>query len=231
MAAGDERLPVTSIYRRGIIAALFGAAAAACAPIAPLAPVLSATPAPAVAQPTAPAGPPAIEVREHLSGRYIALIGPKAQHAPPFLDTPGTNFYCLRSFVDRTTGAAAHQLYVSDSYTGAERHWDAAHDEAGVGLRFIPISRNEISCEGGCSYAEEFAANLPGDRLRANSAGLTVTFTDRSGDQKTIVVAPAQIAAQLAAVDLRRNSHGSAPEPAAAAAAEPTPQSAPHQPE
>ncbi len=31
---------------------------------------------------------------------------------------PGTNFYCLRSFVDRKTGETADQLYVSDSYDG-----------------------------------------------------------------------------------------------------------------
>ncbi len=81
-------------------------------------------------------------MREHLSGRFIALIGPKAQHAPPYLDTPGTNFYCLRSFIDRKTGETVDQLYVSDSYDGTERNWDGAHVIApGSALVFIPISR------------------------------------------------------------------------------------------
>ncbi len=43
-------------------------------------------------------------------------------------------------------------------------------------------SRDKIACEGGCSYAEEFAANIPESTLRANPMGLAVTFTDRAGD-------------------------------------------------
>ena len=65
------------------------------------------------------------EAREDSSHRFILFIGPKAQHTPPFLGVPETNFYCLRSFVDRRTGETAHQLYVSDSYTGPERGWNA----------------------------------------------------------------------------------------------------------
>ncbi|HYZ41057.1 MAG TPA: hypothetical protein VE687_10595 [Stellaceae bacterium] len=133
------------------------------------------------------------------------MIGTRMQHAPPFLGVPETNFYCLRSFVDRQTGETLHQLYVSDSYSGAERHWNAAHDGAGHPLRFLDISAQEITCTGGCSYAEEFAADIPENELRANPQGLKVTFTARSGAEKTIQVSGSQIAAQLAAVDARRN--------------------------
>src|SRR5215469_2280801 len=144
------------------------------------------------------------EAREDSSHRFILFIGPRAQHAPPFLDIPDTNFYCLRSFVDRRTGETAHQLYVTDSYFGAERGWNAARDSAGAPLPFVAIGHDEISCDAGCSYVEEFAANLPESLMRASSDRLAVTFSSRSGDKKTIVVPAERITAQLAAVDATR---------------------------
>lgn len=144
------------------------------------------------------------EAREDSSHWFISFIGPKAQHAPPFLGIPETNFYCLRSFVDRRTGETAHQLYVTDSYFGAERSWNAARDGTGAPLPFIAIGHDEISCDGRCSYAEEFAAKLPESLLRAHLDKLTVTFSSSSGDKKTIVVPADRITAQLAAVDARR---------------------------
>ncbi len=83
--------------------------------------------------------PPA---REDSSQRFIGVIGPKAQHAPPFLgSTRRPNFYCLRSFVDRRTGEMLHQLYVTDSYFGVRARWNAARDSAGHSLRFVAIGR------------------------------------------------------------------------------------------
>ena len=163
---------------------------------------------------TAAPGSPVVAARQDLSSRFVGFVGPKAQHAPPFLNIPGTNFYCLRSFVDLQTGEAAHQLYVSDSYFGAERRWNAARDSAGSPLQFVQISRDEISCDAGCSYVEEFAAILPESELRASPGGLAVTFLSPSGDEKTIVISGDRIAAQLAAIDARRNPV----EPAAARA-------------
>lgn len=136
--------------------------------------------------------------------RFVGLIGAKAQHAPLFLGVPETNFYCLRSFVDRQTGETRHQLYVSDSYSGAERRWGSARDEAGHALRFVEISRDQITCDTGCSYAEEFAAEIPENELRANPHGLKIIFTDSSGAEKTIAVSGSQITAQLAAMDGRQ---------------------------
>jgi hypothetical protein len=188
------------VCRRGIAAALFGAALAACTPMTPPAGSAAAT------------GAGAVAVREHLSGRYIALIGPAAQHDPPYLDTPETNFFCLRSFVDRQTGESVHQLYVAASYD-AKRDWDAARDGAGQALVFIPISRYEIACDGknNCSYAEEFAATIPENELRQNLKGFSVTFTDRAGDTQTITVSADQIAAQLAALAERQKKDLPAP--------------------
>ena len=170
---------------RGFIALSLGLALTSCAQLVPRQPA---------------AGTLGIEAREDSSQRFIVFIGPKTQHAPPFLHIPETNFYCLRSFVDRRTGETAHQLYVTDSYFGAERGWNAARDSAGVPLSFVAIGHDEISCEPGCSYVEEFAAKLPESALRASPDGLAVTFSSRSGDQKTIVVPGERITAQLAAV-------------------------------
>ena len=175
----------------GLLALCSGLALTSCAQLAPRQPA---------------AGTVGIEAREDASQRFIVLIGPKTQHAPPFLGIPETNFSCLRSFVDRRTGEAAHQLYVTDSYFGAERGWNAARDSSGVPLSFVAIGLDEISCEAGCSYVEEFAAKLRESTLRASPDGLAVTFSSRSGEEKTIAVPGERITAQLAAFDARRNS-------------------------
>jgi hypothetical protein len=192
---------------RGPLAASLGLALAACAQ--PL-------PAEVPAQPSAAAVAPA---RENTPSRFVGLIGTRAQHAPPFLGVPETNFFCLRSFLDRQTGETRHQIYVSDSYSGPERRWDAARDGAGHALRFLEITRHQITCDGGCSYVEEFAADIPESELRANANGLKVTFGAQSGADKTITLSGSQITAQLAAVDAVHN-------PAVPAAAPP---SRPHQ--
>src|SRR6516165_3278491 len=174
--------------RRGFLVASLGVPLTACAHLA---------------LPNPADGARAVEVSED-SPRFVTFIGAKAQHAARFLDMPETNFYCLRSFVDRRTGEAAHQLYVTDSYFGAERGWNAARDSAGAPLPFVAIGHDEITCDAGCSYVEEFAANLPESLLRSSLKGLAVTFSARSGGVKTIVVPGDRITAQLAAVDARR---------------------------
>ena len=95
--------------------------------------------------------------------------------------------------------------YVTDSYFGAERGWNAARDSAGAALPFVAIGRDEISCDAGCAYVEEFAANLPESLMRASSDRLAVTFSSRSGDKKTIVVPGERVTAQLAAIDATRS--------------------------
>jgi hypothetical protein len=133
-------------------------------------------------------------------GKFIALVGARRQHAEPFLGVAGTNFFALRSMIDTRNGETAHQIFVEDSYFGAERNWEAAHDGRGGKLRFIPISKNEITCGNGCSYAEEFAAALPETLLRAGPQGLAVGFTAHSGATKTVTVPGDLVANQLAAV-------------------------------
>jgi hypothetical protein len=168
-----------------------------------------------------PAAQPANAVTrsQEQGGRFVTLAGPRLQHAEPFLGVADTNFYLLRSMIDTRTGEIAHQLYVEDSYFGAERGWNAARDASGQPLRFIAIGKNQITCETGCSYAEEFAAALPEALLRANPQGLTVVFTARSGAEKRIAVPGELVARQVAAVGEARTAL-----PAAAAAASPAPQ-------
>jgi hypothetical protein len=218
--------------RRSLAALLLGAALVACAPLAPPAPPATATaaaqPAAAAAgtQPaTAAAGAqPATAAPGEPIARFFGFIGPKAQHDPPFLGVSDTNFYCLRSFLDRQTGETAHQLYVSDSYFGDERGWNGAHDAAGNALPFIAIGINKITCDDGCAYAEEFAAMIPASALQAGTQGLAVTFTARSGNTMTIRLAGDEIANQLAAVDAARRRVGPAADQATLAS---TPEAAP----
>ena len=188
--------------RGGALAVLLGAALTACAQLPPT-------------QDPARPGAATAAARETESPRFIRVVGTRAQHSPPFLGVPGTNFFCLRSFVDSQTGETQHQLYVSDSYSGAERRWKAARDDSGRPLRFIEIGRNEITCDGGCSYLEEFAAAIPESELRASPQGLTVVFLAASGAEKRISVSGTQISAQLAAVNDGRNSVRPATAPAA----------------
>jgi hypothetical protein len=170
--------------------------------------------------PTA-AGSTAATVTQQQRGPFIVLAGPKRRHAEPFVGVPSTNYYLLRSFIDTRTGAVAHQLYLQDSYLGAERVWNAARLATGQTLRFLPISKSEVLCEKDCSFAEEFAAALPEPLLRANPQGLTVVFTARAGNQKTIAVPGDLVTKQLAAVAAARANRATAaatspPAPAAA---------------
>ena len=124
--------------------------------------------------------------------------------------------------IDTRNGETAHQLFVEDSYFGAERNWEAARDGQGRKLRFITISKNEITCENGCSYAEEFAAALPETLLRASPQGFAVSFTAHSGATKTVTVPGDLVANQLTAVAEAR-----AGLPTAAAAPPPPPATPP----
>jgi hypothetical protein len=79
---------------------------------------------------------PGVAVRRTALPGYVEIVGPRKQHAPPFLGVRGTNFFVLRSWLDRRTGRATTQLYVSASYRGPERIWNAAYDPAGTALPF-----------------------------------------------------------------------------------------------
>ncbi len=178
----------------------------------------------------ATAGGGAVGVRVDVSGRFIALVGPKVQHDPPYLDTPNTNYSCLRSFIDQQTGQTAHQLYVVASYE-SNRDWNAARDSNGQALQFLPISRFKIACNGkeDCSYAEEFAAKIPEGELN-NAHGFAVTFTDHDGHSQTITVSSQQVAAQIAALAEEQNKLRSAQTPPGSVPTSTAAAAPPHQP-
>jgi hypothetical protein len=186
-------------------------------------------------QETVPVPPEAqaqgVELTKEQGGRFIAFVGPKLQHTAMFLDVDDTNYFCLRSWLDNKTGETAHQLYVENSYYGGPFKWDGAHDNNNQPLRFIAISRNEISCENGCSYADEFAAALPEDYLRAHRDGLSVTFTAATGKVLTVSVPATLVTAELNAVDAVRaiaaKAKASASPAASPAVATPAPGPAP----
>lgn len=188
--------------------------------VAVLAAILLAGCASVAAPPLAAQNPNAVQVSQQQGGKFIVLAGPKRRHGEPYLGIASTNFDLLRSFIDTRTGEVAHQLYVQDSYGGPTRHWNAARLASGQTLRFLPITVSEVTCENGCSYAEEFAAALPEPLLRSSPQGLAVVFTSRSGNEKTIAVPPDLIAQQLAAVDGARAAR---PATAAAPALAPAP--------
>ena len=144
---------------------------------------------------------PGVELTKQQGGRFIAFVGPRQRHSTPFLNVDDTNFFCLRSWLDNKTGETAHQLYIEDSYYGGPYLWNGVYDTADAKLKFIPISRNQITCEQGCSFADEFAAELPEDYLRAHRNGFAVTFTSANGKTLAMSVPPALVAAQLDAVD------------------------------
>jgi hypothetical protein len=147
---------------------------------------------------------PGVELTKMQNGRFIAFVGQRRQHTAPFFDVPDTNFAVLRSWYDNKTGEAAHQLYVEDSYFGGPFKWDGVRDADNKPLKFIPISRNKITCEQGCAYDDEFAAELPEDYLRAHPDGLAIIFTTSDGNNLPVKVSADLVGAQLAAVDTVR---------------------------
>jgi hypothetical protein len=166
---------------------------------------------------------PAVELIKEQGGRFIAFVGPRAQHTAPFLGVDDTNYFCLRSWLDNKTGETAHQLYVEDSYEGGPYLWDGVYDTDNTKLKFIPISRNQITCEQGCSFADEFAAELPEDYLRAHKSGFAVNFTSSNGRTLTVKVSPEMVTAEIAAVDTVKEVAAKATAAAAPQAAPPAP--------
>jgi hypothetical protein len=163
---------------------------------------------------------PGVELTKMQNGRFIAFVGERRQHTAKFLDVEDTNFFAMRSWYDNKTGEAAYQLYVADSYFGGPFKWDGVHDANNTTLKFIPISRNQITCEQGCSYADEFAVELSEDYLRAHQDGLAIIFTSSDGKNLPVNVPADLVGAQLAAVDTVRGiaaKNGATPPPAAPA--------------
>ena len=149
------------------------------------------------AQPQAPG----VELTKEQGGRFIAFVSPKQQHTEPFLGVDDTNYFCLRSWLDNKTGETAHQLYAEYSYYGGPYQWNGVYDTDNTNLKLIPISHNQITCDQGCSFADELAAALPEDYLRAHKDGFAVTFTSSNGKTLAVKVPAGMVTAEINAVD------------------------------
>ena len=95
----------------------------------------------------------AVTLTKEKDGRFLVLTGPRLRHAEPFLGIASTNFYLLRSFVDVRTGETLHQLYVEDSYPGAERNWNAARLAASIQADPYSVVSVGLSSLGGPFHA------------------------------------------------------------------------------
>ena len=184
-----------SMRPQGLAAALLGLALSACTQNRP--PPVAGAP-----------GHPAVVVREDVSQRYIEFIGPKILFAKPFLGVPDTNYFALRSWLDRQTGAVTHQLYVSESHVGPRRHWTSARDAEGDPLPVAAIGSHKIACDPACSYSEDVAASLSDALLQKSRGDLAVTFGAEGGRQKTITVPAAVVQVELATVEAWRRRLG-----------------------
>ncbi|MGH7481796.1 MAG: hypothetical protein ACRELV_06535, partial [Longimicrobiales bacterium] len=83
------------------------------------------------------------------------------------------------------------------------RFWARANSQEAEPLEFVEIASDVVTCSGygGCSYHESFGASIPHRALLASSEGYRVKFYARDGSELVINVTPAQIAAQLAAIE------------------------------
>lgn len=111
--------------------------------------------------------------------------------------------WALKSTVDRKTHAAVTRLYVDIDYSSSSRRYVAAADDAGSGLTIDTIRSQVGTCFGSgvCSREELLGVELDVGKLRSHvQDGYAVTLSAKSGDSLTVMVSPAQIHAQLAAL-------------------------------
>jgi hypothetical protein len=110
----------------------------------------------------------------------------------------------IRSWVDKATGAARHQLYVETGYTGARRFYDSAADENAKSLQVVMINHSVADCGDllGCSRSETVGIALAETDLRSHaSSGYRIKLSARSGDALILPITPEMIGLQFAEVD------------------------------
>jgi hypothetical protein len=166
----------------------------------------------------AAADDPTVQVTSDQFESKITLLG-SAEAVNPFGGT--FRLWRIRSWVDKTTHAVSHQLYVEISYSGGWQYYSFASDDTAKDLNVSKISSNVGSCSGGsCSLSEVVGVELDDATLRARqSGGYPIKLKAQSGDWIILTISPAQIALKMAAVDKYVK------DPAAAALAVPAGQS------
>jgi hypothetical protein len=129
------------------------------------------------------------------SARFLGI----EEHYPGY----ETNYYFLRSFLNKTSGKVTHQLYVSNFYDGSWVIWTNANGEDAQPLEFSSLSREVLSCASspGCLYTEDFVAVIPDTTLKTHQDGYSVKFYAKTGKEMVITLTPNQIAQQLKAIE------------------------------
>jgi len=107
----------------------------------------------------------------------------------------------LRSFVDKKTGLAANQVYVTVSYVGGWRFYRTASFEGGAQRAVLAIDRNVDFCNGGiCAYTETLGIQLSDEELQAAARGMKIRLNAKSGHESMIELPANYVAGFLAAL-------------------------------
>jgi hypothetical protein len=120
----------------------------------------------------------------------------------------GTSYlHHVRSWVDRDTGIAQHQLYVNIFYADGRRGYDRAANDDAQDMSVTRISfEKDRGCTGMCSYSETIGIDLPESLMEAKAAnGFQIKIYAHSGDSLILDIPTAEITAQLQAIDAWRH--------------------------
>jgi len=147
-----------------------------------------------------------VEVKDDPYEKVVTFVGPKVLLGPQPYGVP-VNAANLRSWVDRSTGVARHQLYVVDYYEGnGWKFWTRANGEGAETLEFVSIGRDVGTCSrySGCGHYETFGASIPDKVLKEKAqTGYSVKFYAKNGLDAAVTIPANIIAQQLAAIDER----------------------------
>ncbi|SDC49905.1 PDZ domain-containing protein [Sphingomonas sp. YR710] len=156
--------------------------------------------APAAARPDL-----AVRIEGDRFSPLVTFHGPEFGH-DSFLGTNRT--WHIRSWVDRRTTLAEHQLYVAIDYVdGARGYWRAANDDAqDMAVTRLVFDKGTRGCKGLCDYSEAIGIDLPEALLEAKATtGFQIKLYARSGDTLILDIPRDEIAAQLQAIADYRN--------------------------
>lgn len=113
------------------------------------------------------------------------------------------NRFFIRSWIDKTTRRATHQLYVVNYYGGGGwEFWQSARGEDSRPLAFTQISQDVLSCGSyGCSHSEHFGIDLSDALLKQRRAtGFALKIYSKAGSTAVLQLTADQIDVQLRAV-------------------------------
>jgi hypothetical protein len=108
----------------------------------------------------------------------------------------------IRSFYDKESHVAAHQLYVKISYLGDWNFFNFADDENARSLKVNNIGSRINDCTGMCDFDETVGVDLDESTLRAKAqAGYEIKLSAKSGESFVLKISSEQIRAQLLAIE------------------------------